>query len=374
MYLIISLSEKDYLIEWHKELYIIIILVFCFSIFSITGIFLMIRILTRMDNELTKIKKLEETERRRRAGHEKLNEIASLAHLTQKEQLEAVLQVGSNILKLPFGFISKIEKDEYNILVNNCKDLGIENKTKLQETLCSITIEEGDVVFLRDIGKSEHNLHPEYKKLKIETYAGAPVFVAGQIYGTIHFASFESYAGDFHEIDIEFLRLLARWTGSVIEKNLIDQKLIESEMKFKTIVETEPECVKVLSAEGHLLQMNQAGLNMIEADHENQVVGKNISSIIAPEYRDAFNNLRDIAINEGKSGVLEFEIIGLKGGRRTLETHSVPLRDASGSITGVLSVTRDITQKKIAEKNLLQAKAEAEVASLAKSCNSHDLI
>lgn len=127
--------------------------------------------------------------------------------------------------------------------------------------------------------------------------------------------------------------------------------LAESEWKLRTIIATEPECVKVLAPDGTLKQMNRAGLDMIEADSEEQVIGRKVVEIVAPPYREAFLALNE-RVNRGESGSLEFEIVGLKGGHRWLDTHAVPMRDAEGTITGLLGVTRDITRRKKVEQAL----------------------
>jgi len=135
-------------------------------------------------------------------------------------------------------------------------------------------------------------------------------------------------------------------------------QLAESEGLLSAIVENEPECVKLLDANGRLLRMNQAGLDMIEAESESQVVGRPVTGIIMPKYREAFTELGRKVFN-GESGTLEFEIKGLKGGRRWLETHAVPLRDGEGKITRLLGVTRDITARKHAEAQLAESEARA---------------
>ncbi|MFA7282781.1 MAG: diguanylate cyclase [Sterolibacterium sp.] len=129
--------------------------------------------------------------------------------------------------------------------------------------------------------------------------------------------------------------------------------LEESERMLRTIIENEPECVKVLAPDGTLKQMNRAGLEMIEADSEDQVVGHKVVDIVAPQHREAFIALSE-SVNRGESGSLEFKIVGLKGGHRWLETHAVPMRGADGQITGLLSVTRDITQHKRDQQALEQ--------------------
>lgn len=130
-----------------------------------------------------------------------------------------------------------------------------------------------------------------------------------------------------------------------------EQALRESALQLKTIIEAEPECVKQLAADGTLLQMNRAGLDMIEADSAEQVIGRGVTGIIAPASRKAFVALTK-RVFEGGQGTLEFEIVGLKGSHRWLETHAVPLRDTQGRITSLLSVTRDITAHKAATEHI----------------------
>lgn len=54
----------------------------------------------------------------------------------------------------------------------------------------------------------------------------------------------------------------------------------------------------------------------------------------------------------GETGILEFEIKGLGGKQCWLETHAAPLRDASGGVTMVLGITRDVTTRKQAEERI----------------------
>jgi len=140
----------------------------------------------------------------------------------------------------------------------------------------------------------------------------------------------------------------------ITERKRTMEALAESENRLRAIVESEPECVMLVDSDGRLLEMNATGLNMIEADSLEQVGGKSLYSIILPEYRPAFKALVE-SVFRGKSGALEFEIIGLKGTHRWLESHAVPLRDAKNEIIALLAVTRDITERKRTEKALRES-------------------
>ena len=127
--------------------------------------------------------------------------------------------------------------------------------------------------------------------------------------------------------------------------------LLEREQRLRTIIETEPECIKVISSTGKLLEMNAAGLAMLEADSLAEIERHSLIDFILPEYRNAFNVLHQRVLS-GESAKLEFEVTGLRGTRRWLQTHAAPLRDANGKITMLLGITRDITEQKCAEEEI----------------------
>ncbi|NMG18819.1 GAF domain-containing protein [Brasilonema bromeliae] len=151
--------------------------------------------------------------------------------------------------------------------------------------------------------------------------------------------------------ELELRRNLAEVSHFAEELKRTKEKLAHSENLLRTIIESEPECVKLLAKDGTLLEMNPAGLAMIEADCINQVQGSCIYPLIAPEYRQAFVTLTE-QVFQGESGIQEFEIIGLKGTRRWLESHAVPLRNSDKNIIALLAVTRDITERKRTEASL----------------------
>ena len=124
--------------------------------------------------------------------------------------------------------------------------------------------------------------------------------------------------------------------------------LYASEQRLRTIIETEPECVKVVGPSGELQEMNAAGLAMLEASSISEVKSHSLLKFILPEYRAAFISLHKRVMN-GEGGVLEFEVVGLRGTRRWLSTHAAPMRDTEGRVTMLLGITRDITERKQAE-------------------------
>jgi PAS domain S-box-containing protein len=151
----------------------------------------------------------------------------------------------------------------------------------------------------------------------------------------------------------------------ITELRELHGRLAESENRLRTIIDSEPECVRLLAPDGALLEMNPAGLAMIETDSLEQVRGRSIYPIVSSEYRDAFIKLNQ-GVFRGESGSLEFEISGLKGTRRWLETLATPLRNPAGEIVAALGITRDVTGRKRAEEaqQMLTEKLQAQAEEL----------
>jgi PAS domain S-box-containing protein len=166
------------------------------------------------------------------------------------------------------------------------------------------------------------------------------------------------------------------------EERRTQAALRQSEQRLRAVVEATPECVKIVSPEGALLYMNPAGICMIEAEAMPAVQGACVYDIIAPKDRAEWIE-RHRRVCAGEKLTWEFQIIGLNGTHRWMETHAVPLPMPDGR-NGQLAVTRDITARKRVEaerEQLLEseraARVEAQRASRMKdeflSTLSHEL-
>ena len=141
-------------------------------------------------------------------------------------------------------------------------------------------------------------------------------------------------------------------------------RLKENEYRLRAIIESEPECVKLQAEDGTVLEINPAGLELVDADQPADIVGRPIYTVVAPEYTDLYReNMRRVF--SGEAVVYEFRAITLKNRISWMETHAAPLRDARGKIYALLGITRDITEHKQAEEQARRHQTElARVARL----------
>ncbi|HEU4643414.1 MAG TPA: PAS domain S-box protein [Gemmatimonadaceae bacterium] len=167
------------------------------------------------------------------------------------------------------------------------------------------------------------------------------------------------------------LRAVALPTGGLVlyardvsERHLAEETLAESERQLRTILESEPECVMLVERGAHILQINRAGLELLEVDSVDMVLGVPVVSFVAPEHRAAYVAAHEAAL-AGERRTLEFEIEGRRGTRRWLSTTSTALRDIRGEAFAVLSITRDITARKHAEHALRASEERYRLVTLA---------
>jgi PAS domain S-box-containing protein len=169
------------------------------------------------------------------------------------------------------------------------------------------------------------------------------------------FALYSPTPGNPTPFQRDLMGELAHIVSVAMERAKIDLSLRRSDESFRAIVETTPECVKVITRDGTLLRVNSAGSNLAGTPDPAALVGACFYDFVALEHRDQYVEFNQ-EICSGKTGFLEFDIITLHGERRHMETHAAPLQSGDGSIVQ-LGVTRDITARKQAAEQLWKSAA-----------------
>lgn len=121
--------------------------------------------------------------------------------------------------------------------------------------------------------------------------------------------------------------------------------LADREQRLRQIIATEPECVKIQSLDGTILEMNPAGLHLIDAEKAEDIVGTSVYRVVAPEFHEIYERMTR-RVFSGERVKCEFQIVSFRGRQRWLETHAAPLKDHEGNVTCLLGITRDISDLK----------------------------
>jgi len=124
------------------------------------------------------------------------------------------------------------------------------------------------------------------------------------------------------------------------------------EERFRRFFEYEPDYCFIISQEGVILDANPAALNILGYSLED-LVGKPRDIIFAPESRATAQQLWKNWKENGELLNEELDIISKAGERRTVLLSSGSVRDREGNLLYSLSIHRDITERKRAEKAML---------------------
>jgi PAS domain S-box-containing protein len=143
-----------------------------------------------------------------------------------------------------------------------------------------------------------------------------------------------------------------------------EAELREQRNFLQAIFENKLECVKVIGPGGNLVEMNGAGLAMLEVESVEEARAHGVLNFVREDFRKSFVDLTRRAL-AGESGSLIFPITGRRGTLRWLETHAAALRGAEGGVVSVLGVTRDVSARREAEEALQRARFTVDRSALA---------
>jgi PAS domain S-box-containing protein len=139
----------------------------------------------------------------------------------------------------------------------------------------------------------------------------------------------------------------------ITERKQAEQKLQESEDRFRTLVEAAPDCVLVHDDEGTILYINEMGAQQLEWP-EKDIIGRNLRDIVAPEQGTLIaDHIRET--HEVGWSRFETTYVSRSGWQLIAEVNDRLIK--FGKKKAILRVARDITERKQAEKKLLESEA-----------------
>ena len=145
----------------------------------------------------------------------------------------------------------------------------------------------------------------------------------------------------------------AKITRDVSERRATDQALYESEQRFRLLVQgVHDYAICMLDPDGNVTNWN-AGAEAIKGYRAGEIVGRHFSLFYTPEDREAGAPAQALAtaLREGKFAG-EAQRVRKSGERFWANVVIDPIHDETGRLLGFAKVTRDITEKRLAEEEL----------------------
>jgi len=316
--------------------------------------------------DITERKQATEKLRQQNAYLAALHEttLALMNRLELRDLLGAVITRAGELIGTQHGYIHLLGPGGMEMIVGiGIYTQGVDYGVKPGKGLVGKIWQTGQPLVVDNYSTWPDRL-PDPQLDKVHAQIGIPLKSGSEVVGVLGLACLEegrtvgeeevallSRFAELVSIALDNARLYTAAQQELVGRKRTEEKLRQNEARLQAILDSEPDCVKIVSLDGILLEMNPAGLAIIEARSDEEVIGKPILDLIHPEDRVAFQRLHQL-VSEGRTGALQFRIVGLRGGLRWMEAKSVPLRDHRGDIVSVLSVTHDITERKRAEEKL----------------------
>ena len=132
----------------------------------------------------------------------------------------------------------------------------------------------------------------------------------------------------------------------------MEKALRESENKYRSLAEVSIDMILTYDLQGKITYVNPV-VEKISGYTPEEVIGKAFISYISPEFVD----FALVSFHKGKEAetipIFELELIHKSGRRVPIELNPTSTYDTEGKITGSLTIIRDITVRKRAERKLL---------------------
>jgi len=170
----------------------------------------------------------------------------------------------------------------------------------------------------------------------------------------------------------EIGKLIGSFNDLLKTSALREKAQIESEERYRSILNTSPDDITITDMEGRILMVSPAGISMFGYDKEADGVGRMVTDFIAPEDCDRVLSNFALKVQGVMSGPEEYLALRMDGSTFNIEVNSDFIRDVDGKPINIVFVARDITERKQAEKKnktlqvqLLQAQKVEAIGTLA---------
>lgn len=281
-----------------------------------------------------------------------LNAIASSSSLELVPRLQQALQLGAEYLGLDVGIVSRVRGNDYQIRACVAPEeagLAIGQRFELNNTYCVMTLRAGELVAIDSMADSPLRGHPCYGAFGLETYIGSAVEVAGQLDGTINFSSVNPRGRPFSDNEKMFLRLLARWVASAVEKDRAIRSIRLNEARLRGLFELSPVGIALNDFDtGAFIEVNDA-LVASTGYTSAEFAALNYRVLTPREYESRdIEQLKSLEAT-GRYGPLEKEYIRKDGIRYPVLLNGMLVHDLSGRRL-IWSIIEDISERKRMEQ------------------------
>ena len=287
------------------------------------------------------------------------------------KNIDIITRAAGKIMGSACVVYNRLEGDSLHTVSDWHAPSDMPRRDKAKGHICFdvITGAKDGVFIARDLGGSAYaDSDPNVKKYDLKTYIGYPVKVAGKAIGSLCavFKTGTEAAPD----RINTLSILARALGVEEQRKEMENNLRESEDTLRKIFDTAMDAIFIKDVNSVYIKMNSfcAGLFGLTPD---QMEGKSDFDVLPKELAQKLKNQDRLVIKNGGTLMSDNEIRTAKGEIRTFNSVKTPLYDSTGRTTGLLCISRDVTELKKLQNRLAERRA-VEAVTLVAGPAAHD--
>jgi PAS domain S-box-containing protein len=129
--------------------------------------------------------------------------------------------------------------------------------------------------------------------------------------------------------------------------------LLQAEEKMRTTIASIDDGVTMIDTFGNITDVNEAGVRMLGYGSNEDLIGKPFINNIEGRDQGIVAQEMAQAVTEGRAmKTMEYKLITVDGRELEVESSSAALFDSRGDLTGFVSVSRDVTQRKAMQEEL----------------------
>jgi PAS domain S-box-containing protein/putative nucleotidyltransferase with HDIG domain len=134
-----------------------------------------------------------------------------------------------------------------------------------------------------------------------------------------------------------------------------EQEIEERERLYRTLIETSPDAIGLMDLEGNIIMHNRQALDVFGFDLSEDLRGKNIRDLVAPEHYEDILMKSELVSKTGVIRNMELGSYKKNGQPFYIEVSSSMLLDEDKKPKSVVVVFKDITSRKLAEDELARS-------------------
>ena len=159
----------------------------------------------------------------------------------------------------------------------------------------------------------------------------------------------------------------------ITDRKRMEEGLRESEEIYRSILNASPDDITIADLDGRILLVSPSTLRLFGVESVKELVGHSLMEFIVKDERETAETILKSRINGQSIGSSEYRMLRPDGKTVEAEVNADVIRDADGQPAKLIFVVRDITERKLKEKALIQSKEYLSLAAVAGGIGIFDL-